>query len=81
MKCFERLVMRQIKDLLPLSLDPMQFAYRPNFSMNDAISKTLHLSSQVKSIAECGVRVRDRGERDSNDLLSCPHYPLQGLVI
>ncbi|KAK3539813.1 hypothetical protein QTP70_013299 [Hemibagrus guttatus] len=44
MKCFERLVMRQIKDLLKLSLDPMQFAYRPNRSTEDAISTTLHLS-------------------------------------
>ncbi|KAK3533238.1 hypothetical protein QTP70_013652 [Hemibagrus guttatus] len=43
MKCFERLVMRQIKDLLPPSLDPMQFAYRPNHSTDDAISTTLHL--------------------------------------
>ncbi|KAK3569656.1 hypothetical protein QTP86_002645 [Hemibagrus guttatus] len=34
MKCFERLVMRQIR----------QFAYRPNHSMDDAISTTLHLS-------------------------------------
>ncbi|KAK3572525.1 hypothetical protein QTP86_034315 [Hemibagrus guttatus] len=38
-ECFERLVMRQIKDLLPPSLDPMQFAY-----WDDAISTTLHLS-------------------------------------
>ncbi|KAK3540458.1 hypothetical protein QTP70_031011 [Hemibagrus guttatus] len=44
MKCFERLVMRQIKDLLPPSLDPMQFAYHPNRSTDDAISTTLHLS-------------------------------------
>ncbi|KAK3574170.1 hypothetical protein QTP86_003834 [Hemibagrus guttatus] len=44
MKCFERFVMRQIKDLLPPSLDPMQFAYHPNHSMDDAISTTLHLS-------------------------------------
>ncbi|KAK3536544.1 hypothetical protein QTP86_013742, partial [Hemibagrus guttatus] len=44
MKCFERLVMRQIKDLLPPSLDPMQFAYRPNRSTDDAISTILHLS-------------------------------------
>ncbi|KAK3537157.1 hypothetical protein QTP70_002659 [Hemibagrus guttatus] len=29
----------------------------------------------------CGVHVHDRGERDFNDLLSCPHYPLQGLAI
>ncbi|KAK3526716.1 hypothetical protein QTP70_032064, partial [Hemibagrus guttatus] len=44
MKCFERLVMRQIKDLLPPSLDPMQFAYCPNRSTDDVIITTLHLS-------------------------------------
>ncbi|KAK3554982.1 hypothetical protein QTP86_002415 [Hemibagrus guttatus] len=44
MKCFERLVMRQIKDLLPPSLDPMQFAYHPNRYTDDAISTTLQLS-------------------------------------
>ncbi|KAK3572714.1 hypothetical protein QTP86_006137 [Hemibagrus guttatus] len=44
MKCFERLIMKQIKDLLPPSLDPMQFAYRPNCSTDNAISTTLHLS-------------------------------------
>ncbi|KAK3548106.1 hypothetical protein QTP70_004720 [Hemibagrus guttatus] len=43
-KCFERLVMRQFKDLLPPSLDPMPFTYHPNRSMDDAISTTLHLS-------------------------------------
>ncbi|KAK3524813.1 hypothetical protein QTP86_007602 [Hemibagrus guttatus] len=44
MKCFETLVMRHFKDLLPPSLDPMQFAYHPNRSTDDAISTTLHLS-------------------------------------
>ncbi|KAK3550604.1 hypothetical protein QTP70_000686 [Hemibagrus guttatus] len=44
MKCFERLIMRQIQDLLPPSLDPMQFAYRPNRSTDDAITTTLHLA-------------------------------------
>ncbi|KAK3534019.1 hypothetical protein QTP86_000530 [Hemibagrus guttatus] len=44
MKCFERIIMRHIKDLLPSSLDPMQFAYRPNRSTDDAITTTLHLS-------------------------------------
>ncbi|KAI5611074.1 gastrula zinc finger protein XlCGF28.1-like [Silurus asotus] len=44
MKCFERLVMRHIKAQLPPSLDPMQFAYHPNRSMDDAISTTLHLA-------------------------------------
>ncbi|KAK3528503.1 hypothetical protein QTP70_000581 [Hemibagrus guttatus] len=44
MKCFERLVMRQIKYLLPPSLDPMQFAYHPNRFTDNAFSTTLHLS-------------------------------------
>ncbi|KAK3514687.1 hypothetical protein QTP70_027770 [Hemibagrus guttatus] len=44
MKCFERLVMRHIKNVLPPSLDPMQFAYRPNHSTDDAISTTLYLA-------------------------------------
>ncbi|KAK3574278.1 hypothetical protein QTP86_004369 [Hemibagrus guttatus] len=43
MKCFERLIMKHIKNLLPPSLDPMQFAYCPNRSTDDAISTTLHL--------------------------------------
>ncbi|KAK3575391.1 hypothetical protein QTP86_025793, partial [Hemibagrus guttatus] len=40
MNCFERL----IKNLLPPSLDPMQFAYHLNHSMDNAISTTLHLA-------------------------------------
>ncbi|KAI2643798.1 hypothetical protein H4Q32_029977 [Labeo rohita] len=44
MKCFERLVMRNIKTSLPNTLDPLQFAYRPNRSTDDAISSTLHLA-------------------------------------
>ncbi|KAK3570210.1 hypothetical protein QTP86_016519, partial [Hemibagrus guttatus] len=44
MKCFGRLGIRQIKDLLPPSLDPMQFAYRPNRSADDAITTNLHLA-------------------------------------
>ncbi|KAK3553582.1 hypothetical protein QTP70_005752 [Hemibagrus guttatus] len=44
MKCFERLVMRHIKTQLPPTLDPLQFAYRPNRSTDDAITTTLHLS-------------------------------------
>ncbi len=38
MKCFERLVMHNIKTSLPNTLDPLQFAYRPNRSTDDAIS-------------------------------------------
>ncbi|KAK1804857.1 hypothetical protein P4O66_019115, partial [Electrophorus voltai] len=44
MKCFERLIMRHIKTQLPPYLDPLQFAYRPNRSTDDAISTTLHLA-------------------------------------
>ncbi|KAK3540665.1 hypothetical protein QTP70_034523 [Hemibagrus guttatus] len=44
MKCFERLFMRHIKNLLPPSLDTMQFAYRPNCSTDDVISTILHLA-------------------------------------
>ncbi len=44
MKCFERLVMHKIKASLPNTLDPLQFAYRPNRSTDDAISSTLHLA-------------------------------------
>ncbi|KAI5614000.1 gastrula zinc finger protein XlCGF28.1-like [Silurus asotus] len=43
-KCFERLVMRHIKTQLPPAVDPMQFAYGPNRSTDDAISTTLHLA-------------------------------------
>ncbi len=44
MKCFERLVMQKIKNSLPNTLDPLQFAYRPNRSTDDAISSHLHLA-------------------------------------
>ncbi|XP_076878109.1 uncharacterized protein LOC143527070 [Brachyhypopomus gauderio] len=44
MKCFESLVMRNIKTQLPPSLDPLQFACCPNRSTDDAITTTLHLS-------------------------------------
>ncbi|KAK3529821.1 hypothetical protein QTP86_006907 [Hemibagrus guttatus] len=44
MKCFARLVMRHIKTQLPPSLDPLQFAYRPNRSTDYAFTTTLHLS-------------------------------------
>ncbi|KAL0174662.1 hypothetical protein M9458_030630, partial [Cirrhinus mrigala] len=44
MKCFERLVMHNIKTSLPNTLDLLQFAYRPNRSTDDAISSTLHLA-------------------------------------
>ncbi|KAK3554488.1 hypothetical protein QTP70_024291, partial [Hemibagrus guttatus] len=44
MKSIEWLVMRHIKNLLPPSLDPMQFVYLPNRSTDNAISRALHLA-------------------------------------
>ena len=42
MKCFERLVMAHINTIIPETLEPLQFAYRPNRSTDDAISIALH---------------------------------------
>ncbi|KAK3549110.1 hypothetical protein QTP70_032425 [Hemibagrus guttatus] len=43
-KYFKRLVMRHIKTQQPPSLDPMQFVYHPNCSMDNAITMTLYLA-------------------------------------
>ena len=51
MKCFERLVMAHINSLLPDTLNPLQFAYRPNRSTDDAISIALHTAlSQLNAV-------------------------------
>jgi hypothetical protein len=42
MKCFERFVMAHINNIIPETLDPLQFAYRPNISTDDAISIVRH---------------------------------------
>ena len=42
MKCFEKLVMAHINTIIPETLDPLQFAYHPNRSTDDAISIALH---------------------------------------
>ncbi len=44
MKVFERLVQSHISSSIPVTLDPLQFAYRPNRSTDDAISHILHSS-------------------------------------
>ncbi len=44
MKVFERLVKSHIFSSIPVTLDPLQFAYRPNRSSDDAISHILHSS-------------------------------------
>ena len=38
MKCFERLVMAHINTIIPETLDPLQFAYRPNRSTDDKMN-------------------------------------------
>ncbi|XP_028311351.1 uncharacterized protein LOC114468574 [Gouania willdenowi] len=42
MKCMERSVSQHIRDCLPPTFDPHQFAYRANRSTEDAIAITLH---------------------------------------
>jgi hypothetical protein len=42
MKCIEKLVMSQINTIIPETLDPLQFAYCPNRSTDDAISIALN---------------------------------------
>ena len=42
MKCFERILLRYIRDFIPSDLDSLQFAYRGNRSTEDAVSITLH---------------------------------------
>ncbi|KAI3354448.1 hypothetical protein L3Q82_018507 [Scortum barcoo] len=42
MKCFERIVLKHIKDIIPAGLDQYQFTYRENRSTEDAVSIALH---------------------------------------
>ncbi len=44
MKVFERLLKKHICSSIPATLDPLQFAYQPNRSTDDAISQVLHSS-------------------------------------
>ncbi len=44
MKAFERLLKNHICSSIPATLDPLQFAYQPNRSTDDAISQVLHSS-------------------------------------
>ena len=44
MTCFERLAMAHINSIILDDLDPLQFAYRPNRSTDDAIALHIALS-------------------------------------
>jgi hypothetical protein len=44
MKCFQRLVMTHINNIIPDALDHLQFAYSTKRSTDDAISIALHIA-------------------------------------
>ena len=44
MKCIGRLVMAHINTIMPETLDPLQFTYRPNRYTYDAISIAHHIA-------------------------------------
>ncbi len=46
MKSFEKLVLAHLKDITGPSLDPLQFAYRANRSVDDAVNMGLHYVPQ-----------------------------------
>uniref|UniRef100_A0A8C5N999 Reverse transcriptase domain-containing protein n=1 Tax=Gouania willdenowi TaxID=441366 RepID=A0A8C5N999_GOUWI len=46
MKSFERLMLSHIKDITDPHLDPLQFAYRSNRSVDDAVNLALHFILQ-----------------------------------
>ncbi|XP_034041546.1 uncharacterized protein LOC117523963 [Thalassophryne amazonica] len=51
MKCFERILLKYIKDAIPAGLDSLQFAYRENRLTEDAVSLALHRQDAV-----CGLQ-------------------------
>ncbi|KAK0131470.1 putative RNA-directed DNA polymerase from transposon X-element [Merluccius polli] len=58
MKCFERLIKDYICAFFPRTMDPLQFAYQPNRSTDDAVSQVLHTTlSHLDSREEGYVRL------------------------
>jgi hypothetical protein len=57
MKFFERLVIAHINTIIPETLDPLQFAYCPNRSTDDAISIALHTALSNLDKNENGVTI------------------------
>jgi len=57
MKCPEKLVMTHINSIIPDSSDPLQFAYRTNRSVDDAISLTLHTAQEKLDRRDTYVRL------------------------
>ena len=57
MKVFERLVLRSLKAATDNQLDPHQFAYRANRSVDDAVALALHRILQHLEISGKYARV------------------------
>ncbi|KAK3562131.1 hypothetical protein QTP86_030129 [Hemibagrus guttatus] len=57
MKSFERLVLAYLKNITGPLLDPLQFAYRTNRSMDDAVNMGLHFILQHLDKSETYVRL------------------------
>lgn len=54
MKSFERLVLRHLKDITGPLLDPLQFAYRTNRLVDDAVNMGLHyILHHLDSLGTC----------------------------
>lgn len=48
--CFERIVMTHIKEAIPDTLHPLQFAYQKNRSTEDTVNAVIHTAlSHLKS--------------------------------
>ena len=70
MKCFERLVMFHINTIILETLDPLQCAYRPNRSTDDAISIALHTALSHLDNRNTSVRMLFIDYRhDSNSII------------
>ena len=64
MKCFERLVMAHINPIIIKTLDPLQFAYHPNRSKDEAIVIALHTAlSHLDKTNTYVVFITKRGPR------------------
>ncbi len=63
MKVFERLVKNYICSAIPDTLDPLQFAYRPNRSTDDAISHILHSSLMHIDSKNGNYTLRNKGTK------------------
>ena len=56
-KCFGRLVIAHINSIILDTLDPLQFAYHPNRSTDDAISIAVHTAHSQQDKRKTYVRM------------------------